>query len=183
MNKPYASSTHFVKLFRLVSPLFTLLLLACGTSKVLDRTFEPELRAEVPVTTSEIREVSFQELRSEKGHQDLHLSGQLFVKQGTGNKARIKPCSGCAIRLTTTADTSLSANLTTLKDGYFEFNGKVLPYTLTVSNKGLNPLVLENIELERGGMTILRIINAAGNTSERFQLTKTGRTYSWDKLL
>jgi hypothetical protein len=183
MKKPYTHSTHFLKPLGLVSLLLTILLFACGPSKVLNRAFEPELRSDVAVTTSEIREVAFQQLRSEKGHQDLHLSGQLFVKQGVGNKARIKPCSGCSIRLTTTADTSLSANLTTLKDGYFEFNGKVLPYTLTVSNKGLNPLVLENIELEREGMTILRIINAAGNTSERFRLTKTGRVYSWDKLL
>lgn len=149
---------------------------------MLDRTFRPEVRGEVPVDSSEIREVTFRKLRSESGHEALHLTGQLFIKTSNSDSTQIKPCAGCSIRLTTSADTSLSANLTTLSDGYFEFNGKVLPYTLTLNNKGMNLLVLENIELERDGYTIIRVINAAGNKTERFRLKKTGTLYSWDKV-
>ncbi|HEY1113450.1 MAG TPA: hypothetical protein VGE66_07805 [Chitinophagaceae bacterium] len=162
--------------------LFSLIWVSCGTGNVLDRGFRPEVRAEVPVDSSEIREITFRKLNSEGGHEALHLTGQLFVKSTEGGSTRIRPCAGCRIRLTTTADTSLSANLTTLRDGYFEFNGKVFPYTLTLTNAGMNPLVLENIEMEREGNTIIRVINAAGNTPERFRLKKTGVVYSWDKV-
>lgn len=161
---------------------FSLLWMSCATEKHLDRTFRPEVRGEVPVSSSEIREVTFRKLRSESGHEALHLTGQLFIKIDEGGQTQIKPCAGCRIRLTTTADTSLSANMTTLGDGYFEFNGKVLPYTLTLTNAGMNPLVLENIELEREGYTIIRVINAAGNTPERFRLTKNGTLYSWNRV-
>lgn len=161
---------------------FSFLWSSCGTEKVLDRSFRPEVRAEVPVSSSEIREVTFRKLKSERGHQGLHLTGQLFIKSDEGGRAQIKPCAGCEIRLTTTADTSLSANIMTLSDGYFQFNGKVLPYTLTITNKGLNTIILETIELDREGLTILRVINAAGNTLERFRLTKNGDQYSWDKV-
>jgi hypothetical protein len=163
-------------------PLFSILWMSCGTGKALDRTMRPEVRAEVPVGSSEIREVAFRKLKSESGHEDLHLSGQLFIKSEQGGKTQISPCVGCRIKLTTTGDTTLTANMTTLRDGYFEFNGKVLPYTLTLAIAGMNPLVLENIELEREGLTILRVINAAGNKPERFRLTKAGDLYSWDKV-
>lgn len=184
MKKQYTafSQSFKGKGFFAILPLFSILWMSCGTGKALDRTIRPEVRVEVPAGSSEIREVDFRRLRSESGHEDLHLSGQLFIKSEQDGRTQIRPCGGCRIRLTTTADTSLTANMTTLRDGYFEFNGKVLPYTLTLAIAGMNPLVLENIELQREGLTILRVINAAGNTPERFRLTKTGDLYSWDKV-
>lgn len=162
--------------------LMAVLWMSCSTEKVLDRTFRPEVRAEVPVTSSEIREVTFRKLNRESGPEALHLTGQLFTKSEEDGRTQIRPCGGCVIRLTTTADTSLVATMTTLSDGYFVFNGKAFPYKLTLVNAGMNPLVLENLELEREGNTTLRVINAAGNTPERFRLMKTGDLYSWDKV-
>ena len=162
--------------------LLSALCMSCGTGKILDRTFRPEVRAEVPVTSSEIREVTFRPLKNASGPESLHLTGQLFTKSEKGDGTQIRPCAGCVIRLTTTADTSLSATMTTLPDGYFAFHGKAFPYTLSLATPGMNPLVLENIELQREGNTIIRVINAAGYTSERFRLTRTGALYSWDKV-
>lgn len=162
--------------------LLSALWMSCGTGKVLDRSFRPEVREEVPATSSEIREVTFRPLRNASGPEALHLTGQLFTKNEEGGRAQIRPCAGCVIRLTTTADTSLFATMTTLRDGYFVFHGKAFPYTLTLANAGMNPLVLENIELLREGNTIIRVINATGNTPERFRLTRTGELYSWDKV-
>lgn len=162
--------------------LLSTLWMSCGTGKVLDRSFRPEVRAEIPVTSSEIREVTFRPLKNASGPEALHLTGQLFTKSEEGGRTQIRPCAGCVIRLTTTADTSLFATMTTLRDGYFVFHGKAFPYTLTLANAGMNPLVLENIELQREGNTTIRVINATGNMPERFRLTKTGELYSWDKV-
>lgn len=184
MKKHFPAFSRSLKHLRSFAALllFSALWTSCGTGKVLDRTFRPEVRAEVPVTRSEIREVTFRPLHRESGPEALHLTGQLFTKTEEGGRTQIRPCAGCVIRLTTSADTSLTATMTTLRDGYFVFNGKAFPYTLTLANAGMNPLVLENIELERVGNTTLRVINAAGNTPERFRLTKTGAQYSWNKV-
>lgn len=170
-------------------PLFllpTAVFLSCGTVKetsVLDRSARPEVMAGVPAGTSEIREVKFHKAPSEMGHEVLHLRGQLFTKtESGGGSVQISPCGGCVIHLTTPGDTTISANLTTADDGYFEYNGKIVPYTFTLNNPGMNPLVIESVTLDNEGFMTIKIIQAAGNTPERFRITKSGHTYSWAKV-
>lgn len=163
-----------------------ILFLSCGTAKettVLDRSTRPEVVAGVPVNASEIREVKFHKLGSESGHQVIHLRGQLFKKVDSGGgSVQISPCGGCVISLTSSGDTTITANLTTEQDGYFQFNGKVLPYTFTLNNAGMNPLVLESVEFDKEGIMTMKIIQAGGTTPERFRITKTGNTYTWSKV-
>jgi hypothetical protein len=159
--------------------------LSCTTTKevdVLDRTAVPEVRADMPVTVSEIREVKFQKTASESGHQVLHLKGMLFTKSASGGSTQIRPCSGCVVKMTSPADTSIAANLTTQSDGYFEFNGILLPYTFTTNTPGMNPLVIEGVEFEKEGFSTLKVVQAAGSTPERFRVTKTSEGYTWTKL-
>lgn len=159
--------------------------LSCGTTKdstVLDRSARPEVVAGVPVGVSEIREVKFHRASSESGHQVIHLRGQLFTKKESGGGSiQISPCGGCLIQLTSPSDTTITANLTTEADGYFEFNGKVLPYTFTFNSPGMNPLVLESVEFDKEGFMTMKIIQAAGTSPERFRITKSGDTYSWTR--
>jgi hypothetical protein len=159
------------------------LMLSCGTTRnttVLDRSARPEVVAGVPAGASEIREVKFHKAASESGHQVIHLRGQLFTKKESGGgSVQISPCGGCVIQLTSPSDTTITANLTTAADGYFEFNGKILPYTFTLKTPGMNPLVLESVEFDKEGFMTMKIIQAAGSSPERFRITKSGDTYTW----
>lgn len=184
MNNSYTigiASARF-SLFLLLVAFF----LSCGTAKeavVLDRNARPEVVAGVPVSASEIREVKFHKVGSETGHQVIHLRGQLFKKVDSGGgSVQISPCGGCVIHLTSPGDTTITANLTTEADGYFQFNGKVLPYTFTLDNPGMNPLVLESVEFDKEGIMTMKIIQAAGSTPERFRITRSGATYSWSRV-
>lgn len=178
IGKPLSRTSLFLFLHALV--------LSCGTVKqaeVLDRSQRPEVAAGVPATTSEIREVLFHKVPREAGHEVLHLRGQLFTKTGSGGgSVQIRPCSGCVIRLTSASDTTVTANLTTEQDGYFEFNGRALPYTFTLNNPGLNPLVIESVAFDKEGVMTMRIIQAGGSTPERFRITRSGDTYTWSKV-
>lgn len=166
--------------------LVTAFFLSCGTTReanVLDRGWRPEVMAGVPAGASEIREVKYHKTNSEIGHEVLHLRGQLFTKKESGGgSVQISPCSSCIIRITAPGDTTIAANVTTAEDGYFEFNGKVVPYTFTLNNPGLNPLVIESVVLDKEGFMTLKIIQAAGATPERFRVTKTGDVYNWTKV-
>jgi hypothetical protein len=158
---------------------------ACATRKadaVLDRTVAPEVRADVPATASEIREVKYHKLGSEAGHETLHIRGQLYTKSTEGGTTRIQPCSSCVIQLNTPNDTSTHVRITTESDGYFVFNGRSGTYTISLTNPGHNPLQLGAIEFQQQGITTLRIINAAGSTPERFTVTKNGELYTWSKV-
>jgi hypothetical protein len=169
----------------LLAALSALLFSACATQKtdnVLDRTAVPELRNDVPADASEIRELKFNKLGSESGHQTLHLRGQLFSKTTESGAAQIKPCGGCTILLNTASDTSIHVRITTESDGYFAYNGTNLTYSLSLENPGHNPLYLGAISFEKEGITTLRLINAAGSKPERFAIVKTGTEYTWSKL-
>lgn len=170
-------------------PIFLLsavLFLSCGTAKqtaVLDRGARPEVIAGVPAGASEIREVKFHKTPGEIGHEVLHLRGQLFTKVASGGgSVQISPCGGCTINITTPGDTTIAANLTTEADGYFEYNGKVLPYTFTLNRSGMNPLVIESVAMDKEGIMTMKIIQAAGTTPERFRVTKNGDTYTWTRV-
>lgn len=184
MNHIYTTGVGAARFFFYL--LAVTFFLSCGTAKetaVLDRSARPEVVAGVPVSASEIREVQFHKVSSETGHQVIHLRGQLFKKVDSGGgSVQISPCGGCIINLTSSSDTTITANLTTEQDGYFQFNGKVLPYTFTLNNPGMNPLVLESVEFDKEGIMTLKIIQAAGSTPERFRITKTGHTYSWSRV-
>jgi hypothetical protein len=162
------------------------LLLACGTAKeaaVLDRNVRPEVVASVPAGASEIREVQFHRVPSEAGHEVLHLRGQLFTKTPSGGSSvQIQSCGGCSLTLTSASDTTVTANLTTEGDGYFEFNGRALPYTFTLNNPGMNPLVIESTAFDKEGVVTMRIIQAAGTTPERFRVSQSGNKYTWEKV-
>ena len=163
----------------------SLLLSACAVRKadaVLDRTVVPEVMADVPATASEIRELKFHKLGSEAGHETLHIRGQLFTKSTEGGTTRISPCSNCVVLLNTPSDTSTHVRVTTESDGYFVFNGRNGTYTINLANPGHNPLQLGAVEFQQQGITTLRIINAAGNTPERFTVTKNGELYTWSKV-
>lgn len=181
MNKQHAMGSRRC-------PWFTLLLflaLSCTTTKeagVLDRTAQPEVRPGVPEGTSEIRELKFHKLSSEAGHDVLHLRGMLYAKSTTGSTTRITACSGCVIRLTSPADTTIAANLTTATDGYFEYTGKILPYTFTLNHPGMNPIVIEGVTFNNGGITTLKIVQAMGATPERFTVSRRGDDYTWTKV-
>lgn len=166
--------------------LATAFFLSCATTKevnVLDRSARPEVIAGVPAGTSEIREVKFHKTNSEIGHEVLHLRGQLFTKKESGGgSVQISPCSSCVIHITTPGDTTISANVTTAADGYFEYNGKVVPYTFTLNNPGMNPLTIESVAFDKEGFMTMKIIQAAGATPERFRVSKTGEVYNWTKV-
>jgi hypothetical protein len=184
MNKLYSTGKNGSRssLFLLASLVF----LSCGTTKetaVLDRSARPEVIANVPAGSSEIREVKFHKASSEIGHEVLHLRGQLFTKVASGGgSVQISPCGGCIINLTAPGDSTIAANLTTEADGYFEYNGKVQPYTFTLNRSGMNPLVIESVAMEKEGFMTLKIIQAAGTTPERFRVTKNGDIYTWTKV-
>ena len=176
-------------IYTIGKPLFLFsiaLVLSCGTVKqaeVLDRSVRPEVVAGVPAAASEIREIQFHKVPGEAGHEVLHLRGQLFTKTASGGgSVQIAPCSGCVIRLTSDSDTTVTANLTTKADGYFEFNGRALPYTFTLNNPGMNPLVIESVAFDKEGVMTMRIIQAAGATPERFRVTRSGDAYTWSKV-
>lgn len=170
-----------------VSPCWALLLflLSCTTAKetnVIDRTAIPEVINGVPGEVSEIREVKFNSASSESGHEVLHLQGMLFTKSSTGVKTQITPCGGCVVRISTPEDTTISASLTTHKDGYFEYNGKLLSYTFTLDNPGMNPVIIESVPFQKEGFMTLKIVQAAGSTPERFRIKKDGNAYTWAKV-
>ena len=99
-----------------------------------------------------------------------------------GGSVQISPCSGCIIHITAPGDTTIAANVTTAADGYFEFNGQVVPYTFTLNNPGMNPLTIESVAFDKEGFVTLKIIQAAGATPERFRITKDGDAYNWTKV-
>ncbi|HEY1114019.1 MAG TPA: hypothetical protein VGE66_10675 [Chitinophagaceae bacterium] len=160
--------------------------LSCGTTReanVLDRSGRPEVIAGVPEGTSEIREVKYHKTSGEIGHEVLHLRGQLFTKKPSGGgSVQISPCSGCVIQIATPNDPTITANVTTHHDGYFEYNGQIVPYTFILNNPGMNPLTIESVELDKEGFMTMKIILAAGTTPERFRITKTGHVYNWTKV-
>lgn len=166
--------------------LSTAFLLSCGTTReahVLDRSARPEVIAGVPEGASEIREVKYHKTSRESGHQVLHLRGQLFTKKPSGGgSVQISPCSGCVIQIITPSDPTITANVTTHHDGYFEYNGQIVPYTFILNNPGMNPLTIESVELDKEGFMTMKIIQAAGSTPERFRITKTGHVYNWMKV-
>jgi hypothetical protein len=166
-------------------PLLLFMALSCHTIKeaeVLDRSAIPTADAAVPADISEIRELKYHKVATERGHDVLHLRGMLFAKSDGGGSTLISPCQGCVIRLTSPADTTVSANLTTGADGYFEFNGKVLPYTFAISQPGMNALVIESVKFQKEGITTLKILHARGGTPERFRVTKKGNLYTWTRV-
>lgn len=180
MNQQYAIGGH-----RSCFALFLFLALSCTTTKeadVLDRRAQPEVLAGVPAGTSEIRELKFHKLASEAGHDVLHLRGMLYAKSTAGSSTRITACSGCVLRLTSPADTTIAANLTTATDGYFEYTGKILPYTFTLNHPGMNPLAIEGVVFSNRGITTLKIVQAMGATPERFTVARRGDDYSWTKV-
>lgn len=165
--------------------LVALVTLSCSTVKeadVLDRKAVPAVDYGVPDGTSEIRELKFHKTAREAGHEVLHLRGILYTKSGKGDNTRITPCGGCVIRLSSASDTTITANLTTETDGFFSFNGKLLPYTFVVSGPGMNSLVIEGMESQKEGITTLKIVQASGNASERFRITKSGDLYTWTRV-
>ena len=164
----------------------TLLVSSCATSKadsVLDRTTTPEVSADAPAGVSEIRELKYHRVANDNTQETLHLQGQLFTKSSENGAVSIRPCGNCTVLLNTPSDTSTHVRLTTESDGYFVFNGRNQVYTLSLANPGYNPLDLGAITFEGQGVTTIRLINAAGNTQERFAVTKTGKEYSWMKTL
>lgn len=149
---------------------------------MLDRTDVPQVINDVPAGVSEIREVKFNSAGSEIGHEVLHLRGMLFTKSVAGGNTQITACGGCTIRITTPDDTTITANVTTHKDGYFEYNGKILSYTLMLDNPGMNPVVIESVPFQKEGFVTMKIVQAAGSTPERFRITRAGNNYTWEKV-
>ncbi|HVG11957.1 MAG TPA: hypothetical protein VM843_03085 [Flavisolibacter sp.] len=173
------SPMHYYFIIALAAGSF----LSCATvqrSKVLDRSVTPEVKADVPAHHSEIREITFHGLGEEKGHKDLHLLGQLFKKaEGSG---QISPCSGCLVSFSNPADSTVKATMVTEKDGFFEFDGKLLFNTITVSAPEHNKLELSNVSFDHGGITTMRLILAPGSGTERFVLNKNAKIFSWSRL-
>jgi hypothetical protein len=163
------------------------LLSSCATTAktdaVLDRSATPGVSAEVPAEVSEIRELKFHKLPTVGKPATLRLEGQLFTKSSENGSIQIRPCGNCTVQLDTPSDTSTHVRITTESDGYFVFNGRNQPYTLSLANPGYNPLYLGAVSFEDQGVTTIRLINAAGNKQERFSIVKTGREYSWMKTL
>lgn len=131
---------------------------------------------------SEIREVKDHRFSGRYNQAALYLRGQLFTKSTDTDGTLIQPCSGCEIVLRTATDTSVTIRLTTESDGYFQFNGQNLPYSFSFTNPGLNPLAIEKVDFQAGGVFTMIIINAAGKAPERFWVSKKGRNYSWSKV-
>jgi hypothetical protein len=169
--------------------LFMLLLcfgLSCRTAKkadqVVDRTSIPEARADVPSGISEIRELKFNHIHKEDTHKDLHFSGRIFTKEQVNGITKISPCSNCTVLLRGVTDTSTVARLTTESDGYFSFHGQVNTYSLTLNNPGYNQVFIDRLEFEPEGITSLLLVNAKGNATERFSVSKIGSNYTWTKV-
>lgn len=165
--------------------LTAMVFFACATVKrdeYLDRNAIPEVRAEVPANISEIRELKFHGLGEEVGHKDVHLKGQLFTKSQVGGRTQIKPCSGCLIGLRGPNDTANRANLTTLPDGYFEFNGAIDFNKILVTAPHHNQLEISNVNLTFGGISTLKLIVAAGSTKERFMVAKNENEFTWSRV-
>ena len=171
------------KLHYFIIVLAAVSFLSCATvhrSKVLDRNVMPEIKADVPANQSEIREITFHGLSEEKGHEDLHLLGQLFKKAEVNGQ--ISPCAGCLVSFSNPADSSVKATMVTEKDGFFEFDGKLLFNTITVSAPEHNKLELSNVSFDHGGITTMRLILAPGSGSERFVLNKNAKLFNWSRL-
>ena len=163
--------------------VMAVLLLSCATvprSKVLDRSVMPEVKADVPADNSEIREITFHGIGEEKGHQDLHLVGQLFKKAALNGQ--ISPCAGCLVSFSNPSDSSVKATMVTEKDGFFEFDGKLVFNTITVTAPEHNKLELSNVSFDHGGITTMKLILAPGSGSERFVLIKNAKLFTWSRL-
>ena len=93
----------------------------------------------------------------------------------------MQPCGGCEIMLRTAADTSVKVLLTTESDGYFQFNGQNLAYSFYLSNQGLNKIIIEKVDFQAGGVFTMIIVNAAGNSSEKFMVSNKDRVYTWSR--
>lgn len=157
--------------------------LSCATvprSKVLDRSVTLEVKADIPADHSEIREITFHGIGEEKGHQDLHLMGQLFKKSVVNGQ--INPCAGCLISFSNPADSSVKATMVTENDGYFEFDGKLLFNTITVTAPEHHKLELSNVIFDHGGITTMKLILAPGTGTERFVLSKNAKLFNWTRL-
>jgi hypothetical protein len=149
---------------------------------ILNRSALPELRKDIAADVSEIRELKFNKVVSEAGHDDYHLQGQLFTKSVNNGGVQIAPCSACVVNISFVADTSNKVNMVTERDGFFKVHMKGSQYTITINNAGMNPMKLENIEPLSGGITTLKIINAIGSTTEQFMVLRQGQEYTWNKI-
>jgi hypothetical protein len=180
MKKLFLKQRLQILIFLFIVTLFVACTTIRGDSSQ-DRS-TPEVRTDVPITSSEIREIKFKKELSEAGHTDMHLKGQLYTKSIINGQTQISPCSGCVISLTSPTETTFSANMTTQSDGSFELHAKALPLKLTLNHTGLNPLIIENFVPMSGGMINIKIITAKGSTPEFFRVAKTGDTYTWSKV-
>ena len=172
-------------LFFSIMFLSACLLFACATAKregVIDRSTIPEVRADVPLSVPEIRELKFHGMSEEVGHKDVHLRGQLFTKSQVGSSIQIRPCVGCLIGLRNINDTANRANLTTQQDGYFEFNGAIDFNTITVKAPNHSQLEINNLNLEHGGISTLKMILAPGTKADRYTVSKNGNDFTWSKV-
>jgi hypothetical protein len=170
----------------------TLLLISCGflfygcasfkDRDVINRSAVPEVRAEVPASESEIREIKYYKQQKEARHKDLHISGQLFTKEVVNGSVQIRPCAKCIVTLRTPNDTSMVANLPTESDGYFTYHGLAGTFKIIINNPGYNQIELGNIDFQTSGVTAIKIISAAGTGQERIMVSKTGSDYSWSKI-
>lgn len=146
----------------------------------IDRSVVPPVNKEVPAATSEIRALQHHSINREG--EVLHLRGQLFTKRIINDSVQIKPCRQCILTMRTPNDRSLLVRLITRKDGFFTFNGTNQPYTISLQNEGLNDIDLGTLSFETGGVTTLRIINAAGSSAEQFTINHNGTEYRWQKV-
>lgn len=153
---------------------------ACATTKLenLDRNAIPQVNSNVAANVSEIREIKYYHDHKEDSHKDLHIAGQLFTKSQVNGISQIKPCGNCVIKLST-ADSTISANITTESDGYFSFHSENRTYILTIANPGHNQMQIGPMDFVSEGATVFKIINAAGNSSERFTVTRNDKNYTW----
>lgn len=178
-------SSRWNRLLHAVAILIVSLLFGCATVKeenILDRTVVPEVRTDVPTTTSEIREIKFHTPKSEQGHKVIHLQGQIFTKTSVGGSTQITPCVGCSVKLTNATDSSAQANSITENDGYFTYNGAINFHTLTINGPGYNSVEIRNVNFDVGGINTMKVILAPGSTQERFMASKNGSEFTWTKL-
>lgn len=163
--------------------LTNLLLFSCSGAKKQSSEIVgiPEVRPEVPASVSEIRELRHHTAK-EEGHSDLDLSVQLFSKSGTAGRVRITPCTSCLLTLKGITDTSVTIRMTTNASGYAEFHGVKGVYSVALANPRHNKIVIDELDLEVGGKNHLVLINAQGNSTEKFAVTRTGEQYAWTKV-
>jgi hypothetical protein len=163
---------------------YSIVLASCAfrsADQVVDRKFTPQVVTGVPANVSEVRELKFNKVVGESSHKDLHVRGRIFSKSEAGGVTEIKPCSGCMVVLQGLKDTSVHVRITSEPDGYFSFHGEHTSYGLMSSNPGLNTVVLDQVDFDAGGVTSIILVNATGEATERFRVTKNERTFTLTK--